>query len=266
MHEDAALTIGVFSLPQGAAIPLHDHPGMTVFSRLLYGRLHVRSFDFVVDQSEEEGSEGLEEEERERRRDEGGTATMEEEEDDEEESGRRRRSSGGGGGGSGDEAEQRQQQQQQPGRTRTGASRPRRPRRARLVADRILTAWPQPLGGREDGSTADAEAATTVLFPSSGGNVHTFTALTPCAVLDVLAPPYAPSEGRDCSYYRELPVDVEAAEEEDDDEEREAPPAAADPATTDPSSSSVDALLEEIDAPADFVVVRGRYRGLRVVP
>jgi hypothetical protein len=47
IHDDAAMTIGIFQLPPGARMPLHDHPGMTVFSRLLYGTLHVRAYDWV---------------------------------------------------------------------------------------------------------------------------------------------------------------------------------------------------------------------------
>jgi hypothetical protein len=35
------------------------------------------------------------------------------------------------------------------------------------------------------------------------GNLHAFTSLRACAVLDVLAPPYAPDGGRDCTYYVE---------------------------------------------------------------
>lgn len=44
---------------------------------------------------------------------------------------------------------------------------------------------------------------TSVLYPKTGGNIHEFTAITPCAVLDVIGPPYSKDDGRDCSYYRD---------------------------------------------------------------
>lgn len=41
------MTVCIFLLRAGAWIPLHDHPGMNVFGRLLFGRMRVTSFDLL---------------------------------------------------------------------------------------------------------------------------------------------------------------------------------------------------------------------------
>ncbi|CEG49082.1 Uncharacterized conserved protein [Plasmopara halstedii] len=47
VYENESFSIGIFILPPGVAIPLHDHPRMSVISRILYGSLHIKSYDFV---------------------------------------------------------------------------------------------------------------------------------------------------------------------------------------------------------------------------
>jgi plant cysteine oxidase len=40
--------MGVFCFPAGATLPLHDHPEMVVLSKLLYGTVRKRSYDWVA--------------------------------------------------------------------------------------------------------------------------------------------------------------------------------------------------------------------------
>lgn len=115
----------IFFLPATGVIPLHNHPGMTVFSKLLLGKMHIKSYDLVDPIPE----------------------------------------------------------------TCENTPRQSELKLAKLKADKVFS----------------PPCETSVLYPTTGGNIHEFTAVTPCAVLDVLGPPYSKQDGRDCSYYRDHP-------------------------------------------------------------
>ncbi|KAG0539482.1 hypothetical protein BDA96_03G326600 [Sorghum bicolor] len=161
IHESESFSMGIFCMPPSSVIPLHNHPGMTVLSKLLYGRLHAESYDWVdvpdhpIDQLQ---------------------------------------------------------------------SRP-----AKLVKDCEMTA-----------------PETTILYPNAGGNIHTFRAITPCALFDVLSPPYSAEDGRHCSYFRKSQMNQ--------------PPVVL-PAEIDSSQVIWLEELEDHQPPEGFVVARGLYKG-----
>lgn len=166
IYECDSFTMCIFCFPTSAIIPLHDHPGMTVLSKVLYGSLHVKAYDWVEPAIYQK------------------------------------------------------------------SIRPGYPpvRLAKLTVDKVLT----------------APCSTSVLYPKSGGNLHSFTAVTPCAVLDILAPPYDEAFGRKCTYYHDYPYSsfstgngakiAEGKEEEF-------------------------AWLSEIDTPNDLYMRQGEYIG-----
>lgn len=46
VYECADFELCIFLFPAGTRLPLHDHPGMTVLTKVLYGTLSMRSFDW----------------------------------------------------------------------------------------------------------------------------------------------------------------------------------------------------------------------------
>ncbi|MBA0716133.1 hypothetical protein Golax_014994 [Gossypium laxum] len=156
----------IFFLPETAVIPLHNHPEMTVFSKLLLGKMHIKSYDWVEPKD---------------------------------------------------------------------SKPPSKLRLARLKANSVYT----------------APCNTSVLYPTTGGNIHQFTAVTPCAVLDVLGPPYSKEDDRDCSYYKDFPYSAFSNEGETtrvNEEEREGL-----------------GWLEEIEAPENAVMDRIDYLGPQIM-
>jgi len=120
----------ILFLPRNAVIPLHNHPGMTVFSKLLLGSMHIKSYDWVDAEPD-------------------------------------------------------------PSATTCSSlsSTDAQLRLAKVVVDDVFR----------------APCDTSVLYPTTGGNMHRFTAISPCAILDILGPPYSIEEDRDCTYYTDIP-------------------------------------------------------------
>ncbi|KAI9121143.1 hypothetical protein K1719_008176 [Acacia pycnantha] len=130
IYECETFSMGIFCLPPSGVIPLHNHPGMTVFSKLLFGTMHIKSYDWVTDLPSHN-----------------------------------------------------------PTSFKPNEIESSEVRLAKVKVDANFT----------------APCNTSILYPADGGNMHCFTAVTACAVLDVLGPPYSDPHGRPCTYYHNYP-------------------------------------------------------------
>ncbi|KAL1545960.1 cysteamine dioxygenase [Salvia divinorum] len=132
----------IFFLPEGAVIPLHNHPEMTVFNKLLLGTMRIKAYDWV---------------------------------------------------------------DLDPHTSDSSISPPK-------FSDVDGTGGSARLAKLKANGTFTAPCDTSVLYPTSGGNIHEFTAITPCAVLDVIGPPYSKDDGRDCTHYQQVDGQLDSEE------------------------------------------------------
>ncbi|KAL0554950.1 hypothetical protein IC582_008880 [Cucumis melo] len=177
LYENNKFSMGIFCLPPSGVIPLHNHPGMTVFSKLLFGTMHIKAYDWA-----EVGAEN------------GASACVD---------------------------------------TSSGTAPSRSVRLAKVKVDADFT----------------APCDSSILYPADGGNMHCFTAVTACAVLDVLGPPYSDPDGRHCSYYLDFPLsDFSVDNISVPEVERESY-----------------AWLEEREQPEDLAAVGALYEGPKIV-
>ena len=172
-------SMGIFVFPPGASIPLHDHPSMVVISRVLYGELHVKSYSVVSTIIEEDHSMDVDN----------------------------------------DVHNEAQHSDTSPSRLRSSINRIKDiVSRAVYLShhdDQIATQPKlqveenQSILGVQISKDKDGERSAiisapnvTALYPDEG-NCHSFVAgPNGAAVLDVLLPPYAEDEDRDCTFYQ----------------------------------------------------------------
>lgn len=179
LSECDKFSIGIFLLPPNGVLPLHNHPQMTVFSKLLFGTMHIKAYDWVDN-----------------------TTSISTPKPD-------------------------------------SSEEPVSLRLAKLKVNADFT----------------APCNTSILYPTDGGNMHCFTAITSCAVLDVLGPPYCDPEGRHCQYYRTHTF-TDLSDDTTDDEKKLLP---------DGEKTENYAWLEEIDKPKGLTVIGAKYSGPKII-
>lgn len=165
-------SIGVFVFPPRSIIPLHNHPGMTVLSRILYGSIQVKSFDVICSGADKQ----------ERRCSQGNSKT-------------------------GHHPNDTVKCPKSGLISRILSSVSRSMSRESLSSSGSSTHDTVPLNGLytyENDAKMLYAPQVTELYPRRG-NLHEFTAGPEgAAILDVLIPPYDFYEDRDCTFYEKV--------------------------------------------------------------
>lgn len=155
----------ILFLPQNAVIPLHNHPGMTVFSKLLLGSMHIKSYDWVDADSDPSASSCS--------------------------------------SSADDQCKLLISLYILSSVLLYLYCHPPSIYSAKLLMLKVCFAVR--LAKLVVDGVFTAPCDTSVLYPTTGGNMHRFTAIAPCAILDILGPPYSIEEDRDCTYYTDIP-------------------------------------------------------------
>ncbi|KAJ3105239.1 hypothetical protein HDU96_008652 [Phlyctochytrium bullatum] len=187
-----ALTICVFVMRKGATMPTHDHPQMTVFSKIVYGALHVTTYEFATASSATSRSPSLH---RSQVEDMGSPMSNDD---------ATTRSSSSPSLSSGHSSPS-DATASCGGLGRNGIVCCSHATLAGEPPDELPAGSRLALVDTDGVITHDSPDSLLIIRPEGGPNMHTFTAVSDYVVLlDIIGPPYNDAE-RPCTYYREIP-------------------------------------------------------------
>ncbi|KAJ3405150.1 hypothetical protein HDV05_006729 [Chytridiales sp. JEL 0842] len=175
IYASPLFTICAFVIKKGESMPIHDHPEMTVFSKLVYGDLKVKTFDFVQHDSDCIHPETVKHQLKEC------LLNNQSKPDSKSES--------QSASDSACTCTCTKHQQSQQSLSQQNQSQQNQPRLSKIVLDTVIH--------------ANTPESLLRIHENHGPNLHTFTALSDSAViLDIIGPPYEDSE-RPCTYFHE---------------------------------------------------------------